>query len=85
MTISIILGSTVGCFVRCFERRGRMFEMVPGVGWLLLAYIVGTGFGLWVSFQRAVGVTIDSLIENGYLKTRKGLDGELEILKHNEE
>lgn len=62
-----------------------MFEVVPGVGWLLLAYIVGTGFGLWMSFQRAVGVTIDSLVENGYLKHRKNADGEIEILKHNED
>jgi hypothetical protein len=62
-----------------------MFEIVPGVGWLLLAYIIGTGFGLWINFKRAVGLTIDSLIENGYLKHRKDANGEIEILKHNEE
>lgn len=62
-----------------------MFEVAPGVGWLLLAYAIGTAFGLWMSFQRAVGVTIDSLIENGYLKHRTNADGEVEILKYNEE
>jgi len=62
-----------------------MFEVLPGIGWLLLAYAVGTAFGLYVNFQRAVGSTIDSLLENGYLKHRKNADGEIEILKHNEE
>ena len=62
-----------------------MFETVPGVGWLLLAYVIGTGFGMFVNFQRVIETTIDSLIENGYLKTRQKSDGEIEILKYNEE
>ena len=62
-----------------------MFELIPGTGWLLLAYVAGTGFGLWMNFKFAVGTTIDSLVENGYLKHRKNADGEIEILKHNEE
>jgi len=59
--------------------------MIPDYGWLLLAYVVGTAFGMWVSFQNAIGKTIDSLIEQGYLKTRKKGDGEVEILKYNED
>jgi hypothetical protein len=62
-----------------------MFDIVPGVGWLFLAYAVGTIFGLNISFKGAIGKTIDSLIENGYLKHRKMPNGEIEILKHNEE
>ena len=42
-----------------------MFEIVPGVGWLILAYVIGTGFGMWVNFQKVIGSTIDNLIENG--------------------
>jgi len=26
-----------------------MFDIVPGVGWLLLAYVVGTAYGWWVN------------------------------------
>lgn len=62
-----------------------MFEVAPGIGWLFLAYVVGTGFGLWINFKLAVGTTIDSLVENGYLKHRKNAEGEIEILKHNED
>ena len=62
-----------------------MFDIVPGFGWLLLAYIAGTGIGMWWNFNRAVEVTIDSLIAKGYLKHRKDANGEIEILKHNED
>ena len=62
-----------------------MFEVVPGVGWLLLAYVIGTGFGMWLKFQKVIGLTIDSLIDNGYLKHRKDSNGDIEILKINEE
>lgn len=62
-----------------------MFEVVPGVGWLLFAYAVGTAFGMWLNFRNVIAKTIDSLIENGYLRHRKKADGEIEILKYNEE
>jgi len=62
-----------------------MFELAPGIGWLALAYVAGTAFGLWINFKFAVGTTIDSLIDQGYLKHRKDANGEIEILKHNEE
>ena len=66
-----------------------MFEIVPGSGWLLFAYTVGTLFGLFFNFQsatkRATEITIDRLIDNGYLKHRKDAKGEIEILKYNED
>ena len=61
-----------------------MFELASGWGWLALAYIVGTLFGLRVNMNGMIGATIDSLIEQGYLRTRKTNDGEIEILKNNE-
>lgn len=62
-----------------------MFEMAPGWGWLFLAYTLGTLFGLWYKQRGIIEKTIDSLIQNGYLKHRKDDKGEIEILKHNEE
>jgi len=62
-----------------------MFELMPGWGWLLLAYTAGTLFGMWVKFYRVIESTIDSLVENGYLKYRRKSDGEIEILKINED
>jgi|TARA_R110002153_G_scaffold171202_1_gene323984 hypothetical protein len=64
-----------------------MFDIVPGVGWLLLAYAVGTAYGWWVnrSGVEVIEKTIDNLIENGYLKHRKDAKGDIEILKYNEE
>jgi hypothetical protein len=62
-----------------------MFELAPGTGWLALAYVAGTAFGLWINVKFAVGTTIDRLIDQGYLKHRKDANGEIEILKHNEE
>lgn len=62
-----------------------MFDVAPGVGWLILAYVIGTAFGLWTMFRQAADITIDSLVENGYLRHRKMPDGEIEILKYDEE
>jgi DNA-binding MarR family transcriptional regulator len=62
-----------------------MFEFAPGWGWLFLAYTVGTLFGLWYTKKGTIEKTIDSLIANGYLKHRRKADGEIEILKYNEE
>lgn len=66
-----------------------MFEVIPGTGWLFLAYVVGTLFGMYVGWQafghKIVEMTIDSLIENGFLKTQTNKDtGELEIIKYND-
>ena len=54
---------------------------------MLFAYVIGTGFGMWVARPgvKVVEATIDSLIANGYLKHRKDEKGEIEILKYNED
>tara|TARA_B100001057_G_scaffold378389_1_gene383765 strand:+ start:466 stop:651 length:186 start_codon:yes stop_codon:yes gene_type:complete len=54
---------------------------------ILLAYILGTGFGWWVGrssgAKKAIVETVDQLIEQGYLKY-KGHKNNPEILKHDE-
>lgn len=65
-----------------------MFDLAPGWEWILIAYVVGTAFGLFTQNFRGqwiVEKTIDNLIENGYLKHRKDANGEIEILKYNSE
>lgn len=62
-----------------------MFDFAPGWEWLLFAYVIGTLFGLWHRQKGTVEKTIDSLIEKGYLKHRKDANGNIEILKYNEE
>ena len=58
------------------------------VMWLLAAYLAGSG-ATWYLFLRqnflnATEATIDSLIDNGFLRYKRGDDGELEILKWND-
>jgi len=57
--------------------------------WFMLAYTVGTGFGWYLGFSRSVKdsatLVVDKLIEDGYLRTRKDADGNLQILKLDEE
>lgn len=57
--------------------------------WYLFAYVVGTGFGYVVGKTSAIkdvaAITIDTLIEGGYLKYRHDKNGEIELLKINEE
>ena len=58
------------------------------VMWLLAAYVAGSG-ATWYLFLRqnflnATEATIDSLINNGFLRDKRGDDGELELLKWNE-
>jgi len=56
-------------------------------GWLLLAYVAGTAFGLYAGYRanlnKITEAVIDSLIEGKYLKTR-GYGANVEILKHTE-
>lgn len=58
------------------------------MAWLFFAYLVGsiaTGIMVYRSTHRkTIETTIDNLIFKGYLKTRKK-EGEVEILKYNEE
>lgn len=53
--------------------------------WFFGAYAVGSVVTyvliLKSTFVDAASKTIDSLVENGFLRTRKSKDGELEILK----
>lgn len=53
------------------------------VGWLFFAYAIGTAFGLWQGFKTNSGriseMVIDSLIEQGFLKTR-GIGRDMEII-----
>ena len=53
--------------------------------WLLLAYIAGSVatylLMLKATFIDAADKTIDTLIEAGYIRTRKNKDGELELLQ----
>ena len=57
--------------------------------WLFGAYAVGTIFGIVVTLKSrmegVIGHTIDNLIENGYLRHRKDRNGDIEILKYNED
>lgn len=56
--------------------------------WLIGTAIVFTGVGFMFGFNTstriAVERTIDLLIEQGYIRTRKKSDGSTEILKHND-
>lgn len=53
--------------------------------WLAIAYAVGTAFGYWAGKRKhledVVESVIDSLIDDGYIKTR-GQGTNLQILKH---
>ena len=57
------------------------------MAWLFFAYTVGTVFGLWFGFKgnamRISEQVIDSLIEQGFLKTR-GHGRDMEIIKYTE-
>ena len=58
------------------------------VMWLLAAYVAGSG-ATWYLFLRqnflnATEATIDSLIDNGFLRYKRDDAGEVEILKWNE-
>jgi hypothetical protein len=55
--------------------------------WLLGAYVAGSGATYYLflkkNFLDATEATIDTLIENGFLRTKRSADGEVEILKWN--
>jgi len=56
---------------------------------ILIAYTVGTLFGLYVGSRintvRIITKTIDDLINKRVIKTRTLPDGEIEILQYDEE
>jgi hypothetical protein len=57
------------------------------IGWLLIAYSTGTFIGWYFALkaksENIVAATIDSLVEEGYLKT-KGSGDDMEVLKWRE-
>ena len=57
-------------------------------GFILLSYILGTGFGWYMGSAKGnkdgIVDTIDSLIEQGYLKFR-GNKNDPDIMKHDED
>lgn len=57
-------------------------------GFILLSYILGTGFGWYIGrssgMKQGIAQTVDSLIQQGFLKWR-GSKENPEVLKWNEE
>lgn len=59
--------------------------------WLLITAIVFTFVGVFFApSQKDIAIniieaTVDRLIADGYIKTRKDKDGLIELVKHNEE
>ena len=53
--------------------------------WYALAYAVGTGCGFFFGRSYGIGVgiltTLATLVEGGYVKTRKDANGELDLIK----
>lgn len=56
---------------------------------IFIAYTVGTLFGLYVGAKmntlRIVERTVDDLINRRYIKTKRMPDGELELLRYDED
>lgn len=54
------------------------------VYWYGLAYIIGTVFGFWIGSRYGMGkgvlLTLETLVEGGYVKTRT-VNGELDLIK----
>lgn len=57
--------------------------------WFFFAYIVGTLFGMAVGYssgaRKGCEITIDQLCKNGFLRHRRKSDGDIELLKLNQE
>ena len=56
---------------------------------IFIAYTVGTLFGLYFGNKIITTIvverTVDNLIDNGYIKTKKNAAGETELLRYNEQ
>ena len=55
---------------------------------MFISYILGTVMGLYFAhakIKNIIGETIDNLIHQGFLKTKKSHKGEIEIMKWNEQ
>jgi len=55
------------------------------VYWYGLAYIIGTVSGFWIGSRYGIGkgivITLETLVHDGYLKTRTLQNGELDLIK----
>jgi len=58
---------------------------MESIYWFGLAYLVGTGFGFWIGSRYGIGkgiaVTLEVLVEGGYVKSRTDENGDLDLLK----
>lgn len=68
------------------------FEFTETHLWLLIAYAVGTLFGILKASRNVdagtsiiIEATIDRLIKDGYVKARVDKNGEIELVKYNED
>lgn len=59
----------------------------PTIVWLLLSYLTGSAATFFLVYRsiltRSVGDTIDSLMDQGYIKFKRLPNGDVEILKWN--
>lgn len=69
-----------------------MFELTQVHLWIFIAYVVGTLYGrisikskFQVDTSKIIEATIDRLIADGYVKSRKTEKGEVELVRYNEE
>lgn len=69
-----------------------MFYFTEMHFWLLATAIIFTLVGMWMvrsrssdSYSLVIEATIDRLIKDGYIRSRVNEDGEVELLKYNEE
>jgi hypothetical protein len=55
--------------------------------WLFAAYVAGSAVTGWMVYKSQtidiVGKTIDSLCEAGFIRHKKGADGEVELMQWN--
>lgn len=69
-----------------------MFDFTEMHFWLLATAIIFTFVGMWMvrssssdAYSLIIEATIDRLIKDGYIKSRVNENGEVELLKYNEE
>lgn len=55
---------------------------------IIVCYTVGTLIGCLIGYKtgivKGIDITLDSLVRNKFLRTRKTIQGEIEILKWNQ-
>lgn len=69
-----------------------MFDITSIHLWIFIAYAAGTMFGRFafmskfnVDTSKIIEATIDRLIQDGYIKSRKDKNGEIELVRYNED